>query len=87
MWIPDWIYRKQPLIYVAAGLGLLMAFGLVGPVVLSAGLLFAAAALTTLWRAQHRIEPELEADPTTILREEWEERRARRIESMRFDQN
>lgn len=82
MWIPDPIYKKLPLVYTAAGAALIPAFGVTTPIVVSAAMFFAAGLLTYLWRRQHQEEPE--PVPQSTLRDEWAQRRARRIESMKF---
>jgi len=79
MWIPDAIYRKLPAIYAAAGAALIPAFGLNGPSVLSAALLVGAGVLTALWRYKHRQAPEL---PTLTPKQEWEQRRAKRDQTL-----
>ena len=82
MWIPDPIYKKLPLVYTAAGAALIPAFGATTPIVVSSMMFFAAALTTYIWRRQHQEEPEAAAPST--LRDEWAQRRARRIESMKF---
>jgi hypothetical protein len=75
MWIPDPLYNKLPALYVTAGLALIPLFGPTGPCLLSAALLVAAGALTSMWRFRHR-QPEPEAIATP--KEEWAQRKARR---------
>jgi len=83
MWIPEPIYKKLPLAYVAAGAALISAFGPSAPIMLSAMMFFAAAVLTYVWRRQHQQTEEPVVSQDT-LRDEWAQRRARRIESMKF---
>jgi hypothetical protein len=52
MWLSDFWYEKLPLLYAAAGMAALVLLG--RPAMLSAMLLFAAAALTGWWRYSHR---------------------------------
>ncbi len=52
MWLPDPLYRKMPALYLAAGALTLAQFGAQSPSVLSALLLFVAAAVTWRWRAK-----------------------------------
>ncbi|MFZ2649077.1 MAG: hypothetical protein WA210_03125 [Burkholderiaceae bacterium] len=54
MWIPDQIYRKMPLLYAGGGLTTVLVLGSAAPGVLSALLLFAAAAITWRWRDKKR---------------------------------
>lgn len=75
MWIPGTVYKALPALYVAAGAGLIAAFGWGGVATLSAMLFFAAATTTLLWRFQHRADP---PPPVDKAREAWAERRARR---------
>ena len=82
MWIPEPIYKKLPLAYIAVGAALMPAFGATTPLVISSVMFFAAAVLTWVWRWQHQQQPE--AVPTTTLRDEWAQRRAKRLESMKF---
>ncbi|WP_329693390.1 hypothetical protein [Aquabacterium sp.] len=82
MWIPDSIYQKLPAIYVAAGAALVPAFGLNGPSVISAAMLVAAGVLTALWRYKHR--QAAEADSTLTPKDEWAQRRERRLEEARM---
>ena len=81
MWIPDSIYQKLPVLYVVAGAALLPAFGLNGPSVISAAMLVAAGVLTALWRYKHRSAAE--AENTTTPKDEWAQRRERRLEEAR----
>jgi len=86
MWIPESIYRKLPAAYVLAGSALIPAFGFSGPSAISTLMLFAAAALTALWRYQHQEKDVAEpVKPSSAERDEWAQRRARRQASMRFD--
>ncbi|TAK86580.1 MAG: hypothetical protein EPO09_19565 [Aquabacterium sp.] len=82
MWIPDSIYKRLPALYAVAGAALLPAFGLNGPSVVSAAMLVAAGALTALWRYKHRSAAEAEATPTP--KDEWAQRRERRLEEARL---
>jgi hypothetical protein len=84
MWIPDPIYRKLPLIYALAGLALPLSMGWSVPVGISAVLLISAGVMTALWRIPPHQKVAL--DQSTILRGQWEKRRARRIQSMNLDQ-
>ena len=52
MWLPDPLYRKMPMLYVAGGVVTVVLFGMQSPSLLSALLLFAAAAVTWRWRAK-----------------------------------
>lgn len=52
MWIPAPLYRKMPVLYAAGGVVTVALFGLHSPSVLSALLLFVAAAVTWRWRAK-----------------------------------
>src|SRR3954470_14730299 len=54
MHLPGLVYKRLPLIYVAAGSVSIWAFDANGPSVFSAGLLFAAALLTAYWRHECR---------------------------------
>lgn len=58
MWIPDWLYERLPLIYLAAGAACLWVFGMTLHGLPSA-LLFLAAALRTysLRRAERNAGP------------------------------
>lgn len=78
MWVPGSVYKALPVIYVAAGIGLMAAFGLDGIATISALMLFAAAGITVFWRIQHRDTP----PPVDKAKQAWQERRARRIDSM-----
>lgn len=82
MWIPNSIYQKLPMLYAAAGVALLPAFGLTGPSVISATMLVAAGVLTALWRYKHRAAAE--ADSTLSPKDEWAQRRERRLEAARL---
>lgn len=75
-WIPAPIYKTLPVAYAVAGGGLLLAFGTQGPAAISALALWVAAALTALWRYQHRelIEQPKAPSPQKLA---WESRRAR----------
>ena len=75
MWIPQTLYKILPYIYMVAGVALFAIFGLQLASTVSAVLLFSAAALTALWRYQHRDESQGKG---SSARAEWEERRARR---------
>ncbi len=58
MWIPDWLYERLPLIYLAAGAACLWVFGLTLNGLPSALLFFAAALRTfTLRRVERRAGP------------------------------
>jgi hypothetical protein len=50
MWIPDRLYRNMPWLYAAGGALTLAIFGTDSPSALSSLLLFAAAAITFVWR-------------------------------------
>lgn len=82
MWIPNSIYQKLPAIYAAAGVALLPAFGISGPSVISAAMLVAAGVLTALWRYKHRAA--VEAESTLSPKDEWAQRRERRLEEARL---
>jgi hypothetical protein len=81
MWIPDPIYKKLPLVYTATGATLILAFGHSGPIAVSALMFFAAAVLTVVWRRNPPEKDEPVSQDT--LREEWAQRRARRLQSMK----
>ena len=81
MWIPQTLYRILPLIYLLAGAALFAIFGLQLASTVSAVLLFSAAALTALWRYQHRDE-NADANQGPTPKEQWAERRARRTQNM-----
>lgn len=81
MWIPEPIYKKLPLVYTAVGATLILTFGHSGPIAVSAAMFFTAAVLTYVWRRQHQDKPEPVSQDT--LREEWAQRRERRIQSMK----
>lgn len=74
MWTPDWLYKRLPLVYALLGAALLLTFGLSGPIVLSALLLFGSAWLTAMWRRERAIE-----NRASRFEEEWAQRRARRV--------
>lgn len=82
MWIPDSIYKKLPALYAAAGLALLPAFGISGPSVISAAMLVAAGVLTGLWRYKHR--EAIKEACTSTPKDEWAQRRERRLEEARL---
>ena len=82
MWIPDSIYQKLPAVYASAGVALLPAFGITGPSVISAAMLVAAGVLTALWRYKHRNAAA--ADSTLSHKDEWAQRRERRMEAARM---
>ena len=63
MWLPKQIYRKIPLVYATAGVATVLLFGTHSPSVLSALLLFGAAAITLHWRI-NKVPP-----PPTIKRQ------------------
>jgi hypothetical protein len=75
-WIPEPIYKHLPAAYALAGCGLLAASGAKGPAALSALALWVAAALTALWRHQHRDPVETPKSPSP-QKLAWESRRAR----------
>jgi hypothetical protein len=50
MWLPKPIYRGMPALYAGAGVATVLMFGTHSPSVLSALLLFGAAAITLHWR-------------------------------------
>ena len=79
MWIPDPVYKKLPIAYVATGLGLVPVFGVSAPIVISAAMLLLAGLLTHLWRRQPQ---EVPVSPKDNLREAFEQRRARRLQQM-----
>lgn len=85
MWIPEPIYRKLPAVYVVAGASLIPAFGFSGPSAISALMLFAAAGLTALWRYRHQSTGTPVEPIKSEVHKEWAQRRARRLQSMRFD--
>jgi hypothetical protein len=82
MWIPESLYKLLPVIYAMAGSAVYFIFGLSGPGLASAGALFMAAALTALWRFTHQA-PTKKAPLSA--RDEWEQRRGRRTESMSLE--
>lgn len=82
MWIPDSIYKKLPALYATAGVAILPAFGITGPSVLSAAMLVTAGVLTALWRYKHRSAAE--ADSTLSPKDEWAQRRERRLDAARM---
>lgn len=54
MWISEFWYEKLPAIYAAGGALALLGFGPRSPALLSALMLFGAAALTHGWRRSYR---------------------------------
>ena len=76
-WIPEPIYKTLPAAYALVGVALLATFGARGPAALSALALLLAAALTALWRHQHRDDAP-QADKPSPQRQAWEARRAKR---------
>jgi hypothetical protein len=50
MWLPNRLYRGMPALYAAGGVATVLLFGTHSPSVLSALLLFGAAAITLHWR-------------------------------------
>lgn len=68
MWLPRWFYELLPAIYAVGGVACLACFEHRGPAILSAGLLFAAAALVALWRHSHRAGPSLSASLVAATR-------------------
>lgn len=54
MWIPDWLYERLPLVYLAAGASCLFFFGLTLEGLPSAFLFFAAAVRTHMLRRLDR---------------------------------
>jgi hypothetical protein len=55
MWFPEWLYKRLPLLYLAAGGISPWLFGLSPPVLLSAALLVSASLLTLSWRRTARL--------------------------------
>ena len=68
MWTPKWFYEMLPAIYAGGGGACLARFDHPGPGLLSAGLLFTAAALVTLRRRSHRARPGLSASHAAAAR-------------------
>jgi len=79
MWIPDPIYKALPIVYAIVGVSLVPLFGLSTPIVVSAAMFIAAAAITVYWRFQFRDRP---PPIDQVLRKKWAERRARRIAAL-----
>ncbi len=50
MWLPKQLYRGMPALYAGGGVATVLLFGPRSPSVLSALLLFGAAAITLHWR-------------------------------------
>lgn len=75
----------MPLVYALVGVSVPLGFGYSTPSLLSAGALVGAALLTAVWRYTHRVKPRAERKPpASAAREEWEQRRARGTQTMRF---
>lgn len=77
MWMPNWLYKSLPFCYLALGIFLLSVFGLSVAAGISAAALFLAAGLTFSWRRSHKVVWQ-----NSRHRDEWEQRRARRVRSM-----
>ena len=54
MWMPEWLYQRLPLLYLATGGMCLWFLGTSFTVTLSALLLLGAAVLTYIWRRNAR---------------------------------
>jgi len=55
MWMPDWLYERLPLLYLAAAVGCLVVFGVTTAAGFSALLFCGAAALAVLQRRRARM--------------------------------
>jgi hypothetical protein len=54
MWFPEWLYKRLPFFYLAAGGICLWLFGVSSSILLSVALLVCAALLTLSWRRTAR---------------------------------
>lgn len=59
MWLPDWLYERLPLVYLAAAIWCLWALSDSFARTLSVFLLVAAAVVTYVWRHRARREEAL----------------------------
>ena len=68
MWTPRWFYEMLPAIYAGGSGACLTWFDQRSPGLLSAGLLFTAAALVTFWRRNRHTKPGLAASHAAAAR-------------------